>query len=110
VARVSLQRSLREGFGLVASEALWKRTPVVAGPGGGVPAQVRDGRDGYITDDVAQMARRVAELVEDPGLAVALGTSGRQHVQDHFLVTRLLEDELRLMQSVLGGRPATVGS
>jgi trehalose synthase len=110
VARVSLQRSLREGFGLVASEALWKRTPVVAGPGGGVPAQVRDGRDGYVTDDVAQMARRVAELVEDPGLAVALGTSGRQHVQDHFLVTRLLEDELRLMQSVLGGRPATVGS
>jgi trehalose synthase len=108
VARVSMQRSLREGFGLAASEALWKRTPVVAGSGGGIATQVRDGVDGYVTDDVAQMARRVVELVEDPGLAIELGTSGRRHVQDEFLVTRLLEDELRLLQSVLDGRPATV--
>jgi trehalose synthase len=104
VARVSLQRSLREGFGLAASEALWKRTPVVAAPGGGIGKQVRDGIDGYVTDDVAQMARRVVELVEDPGLATELGTAGRRHVQDAFLVTRLLEDELRLLASLLGGR------
>ena len=110
VARASLQRSLREGFGLAASEALWKRTPVVATPGGGIAAQVRDGRDGYLAGDVAQMARRVVELVEDPGLATELGNAGRARVQERFLVTRLLGDELRLVASVLSGRPGTVSA
>jgi trehalose synthase len=110
VARVSIQRSLREGFGLAASEALWKRTPVVAGLSSGASAQVRDGTDGYLTDDAAQMARRIVELVEDPGLATELGTNGREHVREQRLVTRLLEDELRLLGSVLAGRPDTVGS
>lgn len=101
IARVSVQRSLREGFGLAASEALWKRTPVVAGHGAGISSQVRDGESGYLTDDVAQTARRVVELVEDPGLAIEMGTNGRRHVQEHFTVIRLLEDELRLLESVL---------
>jgi trehalose synthase len=107
VARVSLQRSLREGFGLAASESLWKRTPVVAGVSSGTRAQVRDGTDGYLTDQAPEMAERVVELVRDPGLAIQLGSAGRRRVQDHFLVTRLLEDELRLLGSVLGG---TVGA
>jgi trehalose synthase len=108
VARVSMQRSLREGFGLAASESLWKRTPVVAVPGGGLTAQIEDGRSGYLVDDTAAMAHRVEELVRDPGLAIELGTAGRRHVQERFLVTRLLEDELRLLESVGGG--ATVAS
>jgi trehalose synthase len=110
VARVSIQRSLREGYGLAASESLWKRTPVVAGISKGTQQQVRDGQDGYLTDDVAQTARRVAELVDDPGLAIELGSNGRRRVQESGLVTRLLEDELRLIQSVLAGRPGTVGA
>jgi trehalose synthase len=110
VARVSLQRSLREGFGLAASEALWKRTPVVAGVSTGTRAQVRDGEDGYLTDDTGEMARRIAELVRDPGLAIELGTNGRRRVQQEGLVTRLLEDELLLLESVLASRPDTVGA
>jgi len=110
VARVQLQRSLREGFGLAASEALWKRTPVVAGTGGGVTAQVRDGRDGYLSDDIGQMAKRMVELVSDPALGVELGNAGREHVAERFLVTRALEDELRLLESVTRGTRATVGS
>jgi trehalose synthase len=102
VARVSLQRSLREGFGLAAAESLWKRTPVVATPGGGVATQVQDGASGYLVDDTQSMATRVVELVEDPGLAIELGSTGRARVQDRFLVTRLLEDELRLLASVSG--------
>jgi len=97
VARVSLQRSLREGFGLAAAEALWKRTPVVAVQGGGIGAQVDEGTSGYLVGDTQSMAARLVELVKDPGLAIELGSAGRARVQDQFLVTRLLEDELRLM-------------
>jgi trehalose synthase len=102
VARVSLQRSLREGFGLAASEALWKRTPVVAVDGGALATQVQDGTSGYLVEDTPQMAERLVELVADPGLAIELGSAGRAHVQEGFLVTRLLEDELRLLASVSG--------
>ena len=102
VARVSLQRSLREGFGLAAAEALWKRTPVVAVPSGGISTQVEDGISGYLVTDSQEMAVRLAELVADPGLAIELGSAGRARVQERFLVTRLLEDELRLLASVSG--------
>lgn len=97
VARVALMRSLREGFGLAAAETLWKRTPVVAVPGGGVETQVEDGVSGYLVDDTATMAQRLEELVRDPGLATELGGAGRRRVQERFLVTRLLEDELHLL-------------
>jgi trehalose synthase len=102
VARVSLQRSLREGFGLAASEALWKRTPVVAVDGGGIGNQVQDEMSGYLVEDTHAMAARLVELVQDPGLAIELGSAGRARVQERFLVTRLLEDELRLLASVSG--------
>jgi trehalose synthase len=102
VARVSLQRSLREGFGLAAAESLWKRTPVVAAPGGGLAMQVEHETCGYLVDDPQAMAACLVELVQDPGLAIELGTAGRARVQEQFLVTRLLEDELRLLASVSG--------
>jgi trehalose synthase len=107
LARVGLQRALREGFGLAASEALWKGTPVVGGRDGGVPLQVRDGVDGYLTGGAEETAERVVELVRDPGLAIDMGLAGQERVREHFLVTRSLEDELRLMAGVLG---ATVDS
>jgi trehalose synthase len=102
VARVSLHRSLREGFGLAAAESLWKRTPVIAVRGGALASQVEDGTSGYLVDDTEGMAGRLEELVRDPGLAIELGTAGRTRVQERFLVTRLLEDELRLLASVSG--------
>jgi trehalose synthase len=103
LARVALQRSLREGFGLGASEALWKGTPVVGGKDGGVPLQVRDGVEGYLVDDVRQTAERIVELVRDPGLAIEMGIAGRERVRQRFLVTRALEDALRALGSVLVG-------
>jgi trehalose synthase len=110
VARVSLQRSLREGFGLAAAEALWKRTPVVAGEGGAVAEQVEHGVSGYIVGDTAAMGARLTELVEDPGLATELGSAGRRRVQERFMVPRLLEDELRLLESVAGARPGNLSA
>ena len=101
LARVWLLRALREGFGLAASEAMWKATPVIGGRDGGVPLQVRDGVDGYITDTPEQTAGRIVELVQDPGLAIEMGKAGRERVRENFLVTRALEDELRLLGTVM---------
>jgi trehalose synthase len=102
LARVALHRALREGFGLAASEALWKRTPVVGNPQGGLPLQVRDGVDGYLTGSPEETAARIVELVRDPGLAIEMGRSGRQRVRERFLITRALEGELGVLAAVLG--------
>jgi trehalose synthase len=96
VADVVVQKSLREGFGLTVSEALWKGRPVVGGRAGGIKLQIRDGYDGYLVDSVEDCARRTIDLLADPVGADALGAQGREHVRDNFLSTRELEDWLRL--------------
>ena len=80
---------------------MWKATPVIGGRDGGVPLQVRDGVDGYITDTPEETAARIVELVGDPGLAIEMGQAGRERVRERFLVTRALEDELRLLGTVM---------
>ena len=100
LSRVAIRLSLREGFGLAASEAMWRGTPVIGGAEGGTPVQVRDGVDGYIADGAEEVAARVVELVSDPGLAIEMGRAGRGRVQERFLITRVLEDELRLLASL----------
>jgi trehalose synthase len=102
LARLSVQLSIREGFGLAASEALWKTTPVVGGRQGGLPLQVRDRRDGYLVESPEQAATRIVELVRDPGLAVEMGRSGRERVRERFLVTRALEQEMKALAAVAG--------
>jgi trehalose synthase len=102
LADVVIQKSIREGFGLVVSEALWKGTPVVAGRAGGIPLQLQDGVGGYLVDSVEECAERVTELVLDAGLRRQLGERGRALVRQRFLLTRLLADELRLYASVQG--------
>ena len=64
-ADIVIQKSLREGFGLVVSEALWKAKPVVAGKAGGIPIQFPEGYEDYLVSDVEECARRVVELLED---------------------------------------------
>ena len=64
---VVIEKSLREGFGLVVSEALWKETPVVAGEAGGIPMQFPDGFKKYRTDSVEACAERVIYLLKHVG-------------------------------------------
>ncbi len=97
---VVLQKSIREGFGLVVSETLWKRTPVVAGRAGGIPMQMPPGSGGYVVDTDDEFTQRVSELLADPESARNLGSRGRAHIRHHFLTTRLLADELRLLGSL----------
>jgi trehalose synthase len=104
VSSVILQKSLREGFGLTVSEAMWKGTPVVAGAVGGIPLQVIDGETGFLVDprDLDQTADRVAALLADPMLAGEIASRGVEHVREHFLVTRLLGHYLSLLGELIG--------
>jgi len=110
---VVIQKSLREGFGLVVSEALWKGTPVVAGRAGGIPLQLADGVGGFLVDSVEACAERILWLLQHRDQARAIGAAGRERVREHFLLTRLLADDLRLYGSLLSGasmQPAHSGT
>lgn len=107
-SRVIIQKSRREGFGLVVAEALWKRTPVVAGRVGGIPLQMPEGTGGFLVDGVEDCAQRLVELLRDPDLAASLGENGREHVRRHFLLSRLLADELRLIEALQGKAPLAI--
>ncbi len=96
-SRVIVQKSVREGFGLVVAEALWKETPVVASQTGGIPMQLRDGEGGYLVSEAGGWRHRIHELLEDPEAAREIGRLGRPRVQEQFLITRLLQDDLHLM-------------
>jgi len=105
LSSVVLQKSLREGFGLVVSEALWKGTPVVAGRAGGIPLQMADGAGGVLVDSVEECAEAILGLLRDPRRAGELGESGRERVRRHFLLPRLLLNDLSLMSDLAVRRP-----
>lgn len=96
---VVLQKSLREGFALTVSEALWKGTPVVGGNVGGIPLQIIDGKTGYLVNNINECAKRVTYLLKNPGIAKKMGQAGKEHVKQNFLITRHLLDYLRLFKS-----------
>lgn len=101
VADVAIQKSIREGFGLVVSETLWKGTVIVAGRAGGIPSQLEDGVSGRLATEVDEFAAAVCELLEHPTRARELGAAGHRHVHDNFLITRLLADQVALIADVL---------
>jgi len=106
-ADVVLQKSLREGFALTVSEALWKGTPVVGADVGGIPLQVEDGANGYLVEprDIDATADRVTRLLEDEQLRDRLGERGRETVRERFLTPRLVADYLALIEAVTADRP-----
>jgi trehalose synthase len=107
LSRVVVQKSLREGFGLVVSEALWKETPVVAGRAGGIPLQLADGVGGMLVESIAECAQATISLLKDPDYAAELGLRGRERVREHFLLPRLILDELALIRDLAAGLPIT---
>jgi trehalose synthase len=96
-ADVVIQKSLREGFGLTVTEALWKGRPVVAGNVGGIPLQIEDGVSGYLVDNSEDAAARTVEILRDPELAKRIGRAGKAGARERFLTPRLLRDWLRLL-------------
>ena len=93
---VILQKSLREGFGLTVSEALWKGKPVIAGAVGGIPLQITHRYSGILTHTIEGTGYWIKQLLNAPDFARRLGENGREHVRYNFLLTRHLRDYLLL--------------
>jgi trehalose synthase len=95
-----VQKSTREGFGLVVAEALWKGRPVVGSRVGGIPLQVIDGQTGYLVSSVEECAEKILHLLQHPEELKRMGKRGREHVRQNFLITRYLRDYLQLFNSL----------
>jgi trehalose synthase len=98
-AAVVLQKSIREGFGLTVTEAMWKGTPVIGGRVGGIRYQIRDGENGFLVSSAEEAAERIVRLIKSRDLRERLGKKARRAVQEKFLLTRLLEQYLDLFNS-----------
>jgi trehalose synthase len=100
---VIVQKSIREGFCLCVTEAMWKGTPVVASRVGGIPVQIDDGENGFLLEpkDYQGFADRIVELLQNKEMAKAMGMKGREKIRQKFLLPRLLKDYLVLMREVL---------
>jgi trehalose synthase len=99
---IVIQKSLREGFGLTVTEALWKRKPVVASAVGGIPAQVIHKRTGLLAHSVEGTAYQIRFLLSNPAIALRLGEQGHEHVREHFLITSNAKRYLTLFLHLLG--------
>jgi trehalose synthase len=98
---VVVQKSIRQGFGLVVAEALWKEKPIVAGRAGGIPMQFPEGFDRYLITDIEGCAAALIYLLRHYVERGRFGRAGREHVRRNFLLPRLARDELALIKSLL---------
>ena len=98
-AAVVLQKSVREGFGLTVTEAMWKGAAVIGGNVGGIKHQIEDGVNGFLVGNVAQAAVRIVDILKDATLRERVGRNAVETVRRRFLMTRLMEDWLGLIGS-----------
>jgi trehalose synthase len=96
-AAVVMQKSIREGFGLTVTEAMWKGAAVIGGNVGGIRRQIEDGRSGFLVDNIEQAAERIVLLLKDAKLRETLGSRARETVRENFLMSRLVEDWIDLL-------------
>ncbi|PYT76233.1 MAG: glycosyl transferase family 1 [Acidobacteria bacterium] len=93
---IVVQKSLREGFGLTVSEALWKKKPVVASAVGGIPTQIIHKHTGLLAHSVEGTAYQIRFLLSHPEIAAKFGENGHEHVKENFLITQKLKRYLAL--------------
>jgi len=95
-----VQKSIREGFGLTVTEALWKGKPTIAGAVGGIPNQIVHNLTGVLVHSVEGCAYQIRYLLTHPEFAAQLGRNGREHVKENFLMTTNLRRWLLLLQVI----------
>ncbi len=104
-ATVVVQKSLREGFGLVVSEAMWKGKPVVGSNVGGIKRQVVHGVTGYLVNTVEGAAWRIRQLLANAELRESMGNHAIERVRHRFLIIRHLRDYLLLISKLISSAP-----
>jgi trehalose synthase len=97
---VVLQKSTREGFGLVVAEAMWKCAPVIGGRAGGISHQIEDGVSGFLVSSAEECSERLVELILNPRLRREMGINARQSVRERFLTPPHVADYLRVFRSL----------
>jgi trehalose synthase len=101
ISTVGLHTATKEGFGLVISEMLWKQNPVVARPVGGVKVQVVDGFNGFLRNDIKELADAIYEIITNENLRRQLGKNARKVVKEKFLTTSHLKRYLKVIKEVI---------
>jgi trehalose synthase len=104
---IVVQKSLKEGFGLTVTEALWKGKPTIAGAVGGIPNQIIHKLTGVLVHSVEGCAFQIRYLLTHPEFARSIGTSGREHVKENFLMTTNVKRWLllfRILEEAKGRR------
>ena len=100
-ADVVLQKSIREGFGLTVTEAMWQGKPVIGSDVGGIRKQIENGVNGFLVSSPEEAAERTVELIKNPQLAREMGKKANESVRKNFLITRLLGDYVEMYQLLL---------
>ena len=103
-SRIILQPSIKEGFGLTVTEALFKEKPVIASPVGGISMQIRDGETGYFFETSGLSAQRIIFLLRNPTAAESMGRRGRRYVEEHFMLPSRVADCLRAIGDLKYGK------
>lgn len=101
VSDIVIQKSIREGFGLTVSEAMWKSKPVIAGNTGGITLQLAEELSEFLVNSVEECSQKIVMLLKNPNLAKTLGSKGRESVREEFLIPRMLRDELIAIRLLL---------
>ncbi|HDK17324.1 MAG TPA: glycosyltransferase, partial [Nitrospirae bacterium] len=99
-ADVVLQKSIREGFGLTVTEAMWKGKAVIGGNVGGIRYQIENGVNGFLVSSIEETADRIIQLLKDKSLRERLGNNAKESVRKNFLLTREVEQYLDLFNSI----------
>lgn len=98
---IVLQKSLREGFGLTITEAMWKESAMIGGNVGGIKIQIQDGVNGFLVESVEDCAKKIVQLIRDPELKERIGKKAKESVRKKYLTPRLLRDHLKIYDKLV---------
>jgi trehalose synthase len=98
-----LQKSIREGFGLTVTEAMWKGKPVIGGNTGGIRLQVANHHTGFLVNSPSGASLRMRYMLRHPDITLEMGAKAKEFVRDNFLITRHLREYLSLMVALVFG-------
>jgi len=100
-ADVIIQKSTKEGFGLVVTEAMWKGKPVIGGDVGGIKYQIQNSKNGFLVNSPVEAAKRIVELIKNKRKRIKMGKAARRTVRRKFLLPRLIDDYLKLFTKIM---------